>query len=198
MHDACEIHVGHASPARAERGGQRLPMPPSVTIHDAAGESQVMVTPIATSTRHTEGWPLPSRAERAEETSKPKLDLIESPEFAAAYAQVREAKKPAVPETTGSTEETLRQEQAAQQRQVEEMQQAAAALPPDQRQAMEEMRKAMTAALAQLQNDPQMRQLQQQHVEITIFLTLVVCGAMFELVRRAFNLGDEDSDPGEE
>ena len=89
----------------------------------------------------------------------------ETPEFAAAYAAAREQSKPAAPAAKGSVDDELKQQRAEQQKQIEEMKKTAASMPAEQRKAMEEAIKSVIAATEQMQNDPQMQQIQRQGIE---------------------------------
>jgi len=89
----------------------------------------------------------------------------ETPAFAAAYAHAREQSKPAAPVAKGSVDEELQQQRAEQQKQIEEMKKTAASMPAEQRKAIEEAIKSVIATTEQIQNDPQMQQIQRQGIE---------------------------------
>lgn len=87
----------------------------------------------------------------------------QSPEFASAYAKLREDRKPQAPVYTDTPEEALEKQLAKQkadaQKNAEEMKKALETMPPDVRKQVEEGMKGAAAALAQM-DTPEMRKIQ--------------------------------------
>jgi hypothetical protein len=87
----------------------------------------------------------------------------QSPEFASAYAKLREERKPQAPVYTDTPEEALEQQLARQkdeaQKNAEDMKKALETMPPDVRKQVEEGMKGAAAALAQM-DTPEMRKIQ--------------------------------------
>lgn len=87
----------------------------------------------------------------------------QSPEFASAYAKLREDRKPQAPVYTDTPEEALDKQLAKQkadaQKNAEDMKKALETMPPDVRTQVEEGMKGAAAALAQM-DTPEMRKIQ--------------------------------------
>jgi len=85
-----------------------------------------------------------------------------SPEFQAAYAKLRETRKPSAPVFTGTPEEEFtrqREQQAREQAKgAEEMKKVMASMPPDQRKQMEEAMQQAAAVMKQM-DTPEMRKM---------------------------------------
>jgi hypothetical protein len=88
---------------------------------------------------------------------------VASPEFKAAYAKLREERKPEAPQFKGTPEEEFKQKQAEQKAEMEksqaEMQKTLSSLPPDVRKSVEEGMKQAAAMNAQM-DTPDMRKMQ--------------------------------------
>jgi hypothetical protein len=85
-----------------------------------------------------------------------------SAEFEAAYAALREARKPARPPSAAEQEQQARAEQEEQRRQLEEAKNNLAQLSPELRAQMEAALKETEALSQQMASDPQMAVLMQQ------------------------------------
>jgi hypothetical protein len=82
-----------------------------------------------------------------------------SPEFKAAYAKVREERKPRAPEFKDTPEDVLAKQQAEQDKNVAEMKKALEGMAPDVRKQVEEGMKQAAEAMKQM-DTPEMRKMQ--------------------------------------
>lgn len=90
----------------------------------------------------------------------------QSAQFAAAYASAREQSKPMPPPTPErSVDDELRARKAEMEQQFEEGRKNAAALPAEQRAAVEAGLAQAREAMAAMEKDPQMAQMQRQALE---------------------------------
>lgn len=90
----------------------------------------------------------------------------ESPEFAAAYAQLRSDSKPGPMEPFPSIDAQIEQQRKEQREQIEAMRKNAAGLPADQRQAIEDAIKQVTQATAEQQNNPELQKIMRDSIKM--------------------------------
>jgi hypothetical protein len=146
-------------------------LPPELNVDDAQAKQQVLSglnsgSVFVGPARNTFRAAIPAqRAKLVESVLAWVKAYTETPEFATAYAAAREQSKPAAPAAKGSVDDELKQQRAEQQKQIEEMKKTAASMPAEQRKAMEEAIKSVIATTEQMQNDPQMQQIQRQGIE---------------------------------
>ena len=83
-----------------------------------------------------------------------------SAEFKSAYAELRAHNKPEPPTVAGSVDDELKKRRAETEQQIAEMRKAAASMAPEQRRAIEDMIKQITAQQAAMAADPQFQKMQ--------------------------------------
>ncbi len=90
---------------------------------------------------------------------------VKSDAFKQAWAKEREDAKPKAPAVTGTTDDAVKSYDAQVQKQIDDMKKAVASLPPDQRKAMEETMKQITAQAEASAKDPSQQALRRQAIE---------------------------------
>lgn len=91
---------------------------------------------------------------------------VATPEFAAAYAKLREGEKPQPPDAVPSAEEQLKKQKDDFEKQVAEMQKSMAGLDAATRKSMEETIKQMRAQFEKMEKDPQQNEMYAQMVQM--------------------------------
>jgi transketolase len=90
---------------------------------------------------------------------------VATPEFAAAYAKLREGEKPQPPDAVPSAEEQIKKQKDDFEKQVAEMRKGMAGLDAATRKSMEDTIKQMQAQYEKMEKDPQQKETFRQMVE---------------------------------